>query len=81
MKILFVGFGSIAKKHLNTIRKIDASAQFFSISRDQKKLNQYGITQIKNSEIKKNDLDAIIISNPSLTTVKAYWIILILNYL
>ena len=38
MKILFVGFGSIAKKHLNTIRKIDASAQFFSISRDQNNL-------------------------------------------
>ena len=65
MKILFVGFGSIAKKHLAIIKKIDTTAQFFSISRDQKKLNEYGIIQIKNSEIKKNDLDAIIISNPS----------------
>ena len=68
MKILFVGFGSIAKKHLEIIKKIDTSAKFFSISRDQKKLNEYGIIQIKNSEIKKNDLDAIIISNPSSVT-------------
>ena len=36
MKILFVGFGSIAKKHLEIIKKIDTSAKFFSISRDQK---------------------------------------------
>ena len=71
MKILFVGFGSIAKKHLEIIKKIDTSTKFFSISRDQKKLNEYGIIQIKNSEIKKNDLDAIIISNPSFNHCKS----------
>ena len=72
MKILFVGFGSIAKKHLEIIKKIDTSAKFFSISRDQKKLNQYGITQIKNSEIKKMIWMLLLFLIHLFITVKAY---------
>ncbi len=75
MKILFIGFGTIAKKHFKIIKKIDPSTEFFSLSKDSKKLKNRGIKTVKINDLENNNLDAIIVCNPSSCHYKT-----VLNY-
>ena len=65
MKILIIGLGSIAKKHIDAIKKINPSAEIFALRSNSNSLFFDGIINIYNiSEIPYN-IDFILISNPT----------------
>ena len=66
MKILIVGLGSIGKKHVDALLKINKSFIIYSY-RSSKNLEIYKsvINIYKIDEIEKLNLDLIIISNPT----------------
>lgn len=67
MKVLIIGLGSIAKKHIDAIRKLDEFAEIFALrSSFKSKSDILGITDIYSlNDLKISDLDFIIISNPT----------------
>jgi predicted dehydrogenase len=67
MKVLIIGLGSIAKKHIDAIRKLDELAQIFALrSSLNSKSDVVGVTDIYSlNDLKIADLDFIIISNPT----------------
>lgn len=67
MKVLIIGLGSIAKKHIDAIRKLDELAEVFALrSSLNSKSDVVGVTDIYNlNDLKIADLDFIIISNPT----------------
>ncbi len=67
MKVLIIGLGSIAKKHIDAIRKLDELAEIFALrSSFKSKSDILGITDIYSlKDLKISDLDFIIISNPT----------------
>ncbi|MFV0220640.1 Gfo/Idh/MocA family oxidoreductase [Empedobacter falsenii] len=67
MKVLIIGLGSIAKKHIDAIRKLDQFAEIFALrSSLNSKSDVVGVTDIYSfNELKMTDLDFIIISNPT----------------
>lgn len=67
MKVLIIGLGSIAKKHVDAIRKLDEFAEVFALRRSlNSKSDIVGVTDIFSlNDLKIADLDFIIISNPT----------------
>ena len=65
MKVLFVGLGSIGKKHLNALLKLNASIQIFALRSGIKNEEIVGVYDIyKFSQVPK-DLTFSIIANPT----------------
>ena len=67
MKILIIGLGSISKKHIDEIRKLDQLAEIFAFrSSPKSKSDIVGVTDIYSlNDLKIYDIDFIIISNPT----------------
>lgn len=67
MKVLIIGLGSIAKKHIDAIRKLDEFAEVFALrSSVNRKSDVVGVTDVYSlNDLKIADLDFIIISNPT----------------
>lgn len=64
MKLLIIGFGSIAKKHVEAINKIDSDATIYAL-RSNESVTEAGIHNIYSWSEVPRDVDFIIISNPT----------------
>lgn len=64
MKILIVGLGSIAHKHITAIRIIEPEAQIYALRSNLQAPNVNEVINVFNWEI-ANEVDFIIISNPT----------------
>lgn len=67
MKVLIIGLGSIAKKHIAAINQLDESAEIFALrSNPNSKSDLSGVVDIYNlNDIKVSYFDFILISNPT----------------
>ena len=66
MKILIIGLGSIATKHIRALQKINPRAEIYALRSSKNASKIKGVNNIFSlSEIKKNQLDFAIISNPT----------------
>lgn len=64
MRVLIVGLGSIARKHIEAIKKINANTEFFALRRESSLSSEEGIINIfEINEVKL--IDFAIISNPT----------------
>lgn len=67
MKVLIIGLGSIAKKHIKVLREIDAQVKLVALRSSSDSKIFEGITNIYNTEsIPQEAPDFIIVSNPPL---------------
>jgi predicted dehydrogenase len=66
MKVLIIGMGSIARKHIHALQKIDSNAIIYAMRSGQK--DHYGIENIHNlfewTDV-PSDIDFILVSNPT----------------
>lgn len=66
MRVLFIGIGSIAKKHIKAIRAIDANTQLYALRSSRDAAKYEGVEDIYDyAEIEGVNPDFIIISNPT----------------
>ena len=65
MKVLIIGLGSVALKHIHVIKEIDNSSQFFALRHDKNSTINEGITPIYTWDSIPSDINFIIISNPT----------------
>lgn len=67
MKVLIIGLGSIAKKHIAAINQLDESAEIFALrSNPNSKSDLSGVVDIYNlNDIKVSYFDFVLISNPT----------------
>ena len=65
MKVLIVGLGSIAKKHIKVLRNLDSNVEIFAFRSVNSKTNEDGVISIYNISEITEDFDFAIISNPS----------------
>jgi predicted dehydrogenase len=65
MKVLIVGLGSIAKKHINAIKNIAIDSEIYAIRSNPNSLAYDGVKNIFSWHECPSDIDFIIISNPS----------------
>jgi predicted dehydrogenase len=65
MRVLFVGLGSIAHKHIQAINGISAGAEIFALRSSKKSLSPEGVTSIHALEELKSKPDFVIVSNPT----------------
>ena len=66
MKIAVIGLGSIAQKHITAIKKIDSNAVLFAVRHNDNAPAVVGIKNIPFTSLASLNLDAIILSNPSI---------------
>lgn len=65
MKVLLVGLGSIASKHLKALREIDSAASVFALRHKQPASEIENIQNIYDTSEIPRDIDFIIIANPT----------------
>lgn len=65
MKVLIVGLGSIAKKHIDALRTIQPSCVIYALRSSKKATSEEDIVNIYNIEELKVEVDFAIISNPT----------------
>ena len=66
MKILIIGLGSIATKHIKAIRQIDKEACIYALRSSANAENKEGVTNLYSfDEVKAIKFDFVIISNPT----------------
>jgi len=65
MKILIVGLGSIAKKHIKAIRIIDDNAKIFALRSGLSNNSVKGVKNLNELELENYSFDFAIISNPT----------------
>ena len=75
MKIVIIGLGSIAKKHIDAIYQLDKSARIYALrSNPNSKSEIEGVIDIYNlNDINMSEIDFVLISNPTaehFTTIK-----------
>ncbi len=75
MKIVIIGLGSIAKKHIDAIYQLDKSARIYALrSNPDSKSEMEGVIDIYNlNDINMSEIDFVLISNPTaehFTTIK-----------
>ncbi len=71
MKVAFIGYGGIARKHAEIIKKTYPSAQIFSVKEQLDSDSNSEVKQIDSKNISNFYLDAIFITNPSSFHVKS----------
>lgn len=74
MRVLIIGLGSIAKKHIAAIYAIDATSEIFALRSNKNATDIDGVKSIYSLDEIPNDLDFALIANPSnkhLDTVKS----------
>lgn len=65
MKVLIIGLGSIAKKHIIALRKLDSDLKLFALRSNRLASTEEGVKNIYSWIGVPKDLDFIIISNPT----------------
>ncbi len=65
MKVLIIGLGSIAQKHIDAINKIDQSSLIFALRSNTNSKSFTNIIDLYNFADVPNDIDFILISNPT----------------
>ena len=65
MRIAFIGLGSIAQKHITAIKKIELKTSFYAVRHQDNAIPIEGIENTKLYSLARLNLDAIILSNPS----------------
>ena len=66
MRIAFIGIGSIAKKHIKAIRKIDQEAEIYALRSSREAARYENVKDFyEYGDIKDIAPDFIIISNPT----------------
>ena len=65
MKVLIIGLGSIAQKHIDAINKIDQSASIYALRSNTNSKSFKNIIDLYNLTDVPNDIDFILISNPT----------------
>ena len=65
MKVLIIGLGSIAKKHLNALNQISTNFEYFALRSNKNAPVVGNITNIYHWEEVPSDIDFAIISNPT----------------
>jgi predicted dehydrogenase len=65
MRILIIGLGSIANKHIQSILKINGEAEIFALRHDKKSKSIDNVHNIYSLDDAPKNLDFILISNPS----------------
>ncbi|MCS4227930.1 Gfo/Idh/MocA family protein [Sphingobacterium sp. BIGb0165] len=64
MKILFVGLGAIARKHIKAIRQIEPNAMIYALRRNRLSTTDEGVVNV--FDLKEvSEVDFVIISNPT----------------
>lgn len=67
MKILIIGLGSIALKHIEALKILDLKSQIFAFRSNKNSFEDNEIINLYSfDEVKKNDFDFAIISNPTI---------------
>jgi len=64
MKVLIIGLGSIARKHIQALKKVNSDVQLFAL-RSTNANNEIGIQNIYSSSEIPSDIQFVIISNPT----------------
>lgn len=78
MKVLIIGLGSIAQKHIESIKKIDPFVMFYALRSSSKSINIQDIVDIYILEDIPRDIDFILITNP--TSLHAETILSIIKF-
>jgi len=65
MKVLIIGLGSIAEKHIMALRSLESGVELFALRSGFKTHTMEEVTDIHSWEDLPTDLDFIIISNPT----------------
>lgn len=65
MKVLIIGLGSIAKKHINVLQKIESDVNILALRSNKSGKVEEGIKNIYSWAEVPKDIDFIIISNPT----------------
>ncbi len=67
MKVLIIGLGSIAQKHIHVLREIEPNVEIYALRSSINSKNQEGITDLYTlEEIVKYDFHFVLISSPSI---------------
>lgn len=64
MKVLFVGIGSIAKRHINNLKSIEPSVEIHAFRREEKPIENVSKVYTNINKL-PNDYDIIFITNPT----------------
>lgn len=65
MRVLIVGLGSIARKHMSALQKIDSSVEIIALRSSKEALHEEGIVNVYSFEELSGDIDFAVISNPT----------------
>ena len=65
MKVLIIGLGSIAQKHIESIKKIDPFVMLYALRSSSNSINIQDIVDIYKLEDIPSDIDFILITNPT----------------
>ena len=78
MKVLIIGLGSIAQKHIESIKKIDPFVMLYAFRSSSNSINIQDIVDIYKLEDIPSDIDFILITNP--TSLHAETILSIIKF-
>jgi len=79
MKVLIIGLGSIAKKHISSLMELIPDVKIYAFRSVKNSANFLNVTNIYDFNDAPNDIDFIIISNPTSLHASAIEQILIFN--
>lgn len=65
MKVLIIGLGSIAKKHISVLRSLDTEIEIYALRSNKKSRDYKGVTNFYDLKNINIDIDFAIISNPT----------------
>ncbi|MGK0137852.1 MAG: putative dehydrogenase [Algoriphagus sp.] len=65
MKALFIGYGSIARKHSIALKRAESDVVIFALRRTSEASEETGVINISNWENIPSDIDIILITNPT----------------
>lgn len=79
MKVLIIGLGSIARKHIAALKKIDAGVEIYALRSDRNAVQVDSVINLYDIKECRQDFDFAIISNPTSLHANAIRSILGLN--
>jgi predicted dehydrogenase len=71
MKVLIIGIGSIAQKHIEALRLLEPAIELFGLRSTKQSTHKEGVIDVYSWKEVPSDLDFIIISNPTSEHYKA----------